>query len=124
VPTKPPETPLYDWLYSITAGITENRAYIEFQTTGELPDEFLVYYLVSQNPQKHYSNQIRRTSTRISFCYVNRTKAQLEAKGALIMAMAQNNGMLYITTSADVYYKDTDHWARTIDFRLLEEVTP
>ncbi len=120
---RPRNTPIYQWLYDIFASISDNRAAIEYRTNGTLPDNFLVYYIVSETPQAHFSNRLTRTNTRVSLCYLTRSKAELEAKGAAIQAIAAENGLLYIGTSADNYHDATDHWARTIDFRIIEEVS-
>lgn len=113
---------LYEWLYSITGAAFENRAYIEYRAENGLPDEFLVYYLVSDGNSRYFSNSAWRREMRISFCIMTRHKANLETKSGELERIAQANGLLFMKTMPDTYFEATGHWSRTIDFRYYEEV--
>lgn len=119
---KPPDMAMYEYIHNALAPVRDIRAAIQLKTDGALPDTFLIYYLVSGNPQGHFSGRYTRENERYSVCVYDRNKSGIEAADKPIKAAMEKAGFLYITKSADLFYKDTGHWARTIDFRYYEEV--
>lgn len=112
---------MYEYIASTISGVVENCAAISFQTDGELPDAFAVFYLVSGNPQAFFSNRPNRENERYSVAYYDRNKRNIEPKAEQIKAAMLAGGFLYVTKSADRLEDKTEHWVRTLDFRYYEE---
>ena len=119
---KPPDIPMYDYLYGILSEVREVRAAIQLKAQEELPDHYLVFYLVSGAPEGHFSGAYRRENERYSVAVYDREKDNLESVEALLKRTMKEAGFLYIAKSQDLYYKETGHWSRTFDFRYYEEV--
>lgn len=120
--SKPLEKPMYEYIYETLEGVVENRAAIEYKSKELLPDDYVVYYLVSGMPEGFFSGSHRRENARYSICIHDRDKRGLEGKEPAIVAAMQNAGFMYVSKSRDTYIKDTGHWQRTLDFRYYEEV--
>lgn len=120
--SKPPDKPMYEYIHDTLSKVVDKRAAIEYKTTGNLPDEYCVYYLVTGTPQGFFSGSYTREITRYSVCIYSRDKRVLEAKEPVLKAAMLKAGFMYVTKSRDLYSKDTGHWQRTLDFRYCEEV--
>lgn len=119
---KQPDTPMYDYLYSVLSPVCDERAAVELKAEGELPDRFCVFYRVDNAPAGHFSGRSSRERARYSVVYYDRDKAGVEITENTIKAAMADAGFLFIASARDTYFKDTGHWSRTYDFRYIEEV--
>lgn len=120
--SRPHDTPMYEYIHDTIHGICPRSAAIEYEANSTLPDSFAVFYLVSSNPEGHFSDASMRENARYSVAYHDRDKRNIETVGAQVITAMKNAGFLYVSTSPDIYHSDSGHWARTIDFRYYEEV--
>lgn len=119
---KPPDKTMYEYIFDVLGDIVKSKAAIEYKTTGSIPDEYCVFYLVTSTPQGFFSGSYSRENVRYSVCLYSRDKRALEAKEPAIKAAMIEAGFLYVAKSRDIYSKETGHWQRTFDFRYYEEV--
>jgi hypothetical protein len=119
--SRPPDTPMYEYIQNTIIPVVANCAAISYQADGSLPDAFAVHYLVAGSPQAFFSGRPGRENERYSVAYYDRNKRNIEPKAAEIKAAMLAAGFLYIGKSADTYHDDSEHWARTLDFRYYEE---
>ena len=112
---------MFEYLHGLISPVIPNCAAISYQSDGALPDEFATYYLVSANPEGYFAGRAHRVKERYSVTCYERDKRNLEPKVAQVKAAMLAGGFLYAATSADRYTPDTEHWARTMDFRYYEE---
>lgn len=86
-----------------------------------MPDAFAVYSLVAATPQAHFSGRARRQNERYAVACYTRDKRTLETTAEAIQTALLAGGFLFVNRSADRLLSDTEHWARTVDFRYYTE---
>lgn len=108
----------YDALYGLGLPLAANTMIVD--TGEELPDEYLVYQMISDPPELHADNIETLRSYRMQVSYYSRTGlAAIPAQVETAMLAA---GFTRIEGRELPYSQQTRHFGLALDFNYLEQL--
>ncbi|MCL2695440.1 MAG: hypothetical protein FWE69_03835 [Clostridiales bacterium] len=111
------------YIHDLLAPVCKNRAANTYDAgpNGKLPDEFLVYFLVSKQPRGFFSGKPCRSNRRYQASYYTRDRAKLDPALTAIEQAMTAGGFLHAGAGPELEHQETGHWSVSCDFRWIEE---